>query len=250
MRSRGCRDATGTHLPFLSLFQRRIMLDVLSHMTEERAYAQIVGDDLTAGASRSLLSPEGGMQSTGRSYAACRTMLRAAHAAGFLESISPSVYQINPSMPWFLGRKLGRQVSGNGIQQLEMEFVRVYADTADYFMESLYENQDTGVTAVLAEEGNLTQALGLALEYRQWDNAQVLFQPLAQVYRMQKRFPELRRLRGQLLDTIGHTAGEAGKQRGHRVLAIPAGHRRDGICRADGSGARRPFQPATAGLPA
>ena len=198
-----------THLPFLSLFQRRVMLDVLSHITEERAYAQIVGDDLTAGASRSLLSPEGGMQSSGRSYAACRTMLRSAHAAGFLESISPSVYQINPSLPWFLGRKLGRQVSGNGIQQLEMEFVRVYADTADYFMESLYENQDTGVTAVLAEEGNLTQALGLSLEYRQWDNAQVLFQPLAQVYRMQKRFPELRRLRGQLLDTIGHTAGEA-----------------------------------------
>ena len=198
-----------THLPFLSLFQRRVMLDVLSHITEERAYGQIMGDDLTAGASRSLLSPEGGMQSSGRSYAACRTMLRAAQAAGFLESISPSVYQINPSMPWFLGRKLGRQVSGNGIQQLEMEFVRVYADTADYFMESLYENQDTGVTAVLAEEGNLTQALGLALEYRQWDNAQVLFQPLAQVYRMQKRFPELRRLRGQLLDTIGHTASEA-----------------------------------------
>jgi tetratricopeptide (TPR) repeat protein len=198
-----------THLPFLSLFQRRVMLDVLSHMTEERAYGQIVGDDLTAGASRSLLTPDGGIQSTGRSYAACRTMLRSAHAAGLLESISPSVYQINPSMPWFLGRKLGRQVSGNGIQQLEMEFVRVYADTADYFMESLYENQDTGVTAVLAEEGNLTQALGLALEYRQWDNAQVLFQPLAQVYRMQKRFPELRRLRGQLLDTIGHTASEA-----------------------------------------
>ena len=198
-----------THLPFLSLFQRRVMLDVLSHMTEERAYGQIVGDDLTAGASRSLLTPDGGIQSTGRSYAACRTMLRSAHAAGLLESISPSVYQINPSMPWFLGRKLGRQVSGNGIQQLEMEFVRVYADTADYFMESLYENQDTGVTAVLAEEGNLTQALGLALEYRQWDSAQVLFQPLAQVYRMQKRFPELRRLRGQLLDTIGHTAGEA-----------------------------------------
>ena len=198
-----------THLPFLSLFQRRIMLDVLSHITEERAYSQIVGDDLTAGASRSLLSPEGGMQSSGRSYAACRTMLRSAHAAGFLESISPSVYQINPSLPWFLGRKLGRQVSGNGIQQLEMEFVRVYADTADYFMESLYENQDTGVTAVLAEEGNLTQALALALEYQQWDNAQILFQPLAQVYRMQKRFPELRRLRGQLLDTIGHTAGEA-----------------------------------------
>ncbi|MCE2499626.1 MAG: tetratricopeptide repeat protein [Dehalococcoidia bacterium] len=198
-----------THLPFLSLFQRRVMLDVLSHITEERVYAQVVGDDLTSGASRSLLTPEGGIQSTGRSYASCRTLLRTAQAAGLLEPVSPSVYQINPALPWFLGRKLGRQVSGDGIRQLEQEFVRVYADTADYFMESLYENQDTGVTAVLAEEGNLTQALGLALEYRQWDNAQLLIQPLAQVYRMQKRFPELRRLRGQLLDIVGHTASEA-----------------------------------------
>ena len=198
-----------THLPFLSLFQRRVMLDVLSHITEERLYAQVIGDDLASGASRSLLTPEGGMQATGRSYAACRTLLRTAQAAGLLEPVSPSVYQINPALPWFLGRKLGRQVSGGGIRQLEQEFVRVYADTADYFMESLYENQDTGVTAVLAEEGNLTQALGLALEYRQWDNAQLLIQPLAQVYRMQKRFPELRRLRGQLLDVIGHTASEA-----------------------------------------
>ena len=198
-----------THLPFLALFQRRVMLDVLSHITEERAYGQVMGDDMAAGASRSLLTPEGGMQSTGRSYANCRTLLRQAQAAGFLEPISPSVFQINPAMPWFLGRKLGGQVAGNGIQQLEQEFVRVYADTADYFMESLYENQDTGTTAVLAEEGNLTQALGLALEYQQWDNAQLLIQPLAQVYRMQKRFPELRRLRGQLLDTIGHTSAEA-----------------------------------------
>ena len=198
-----------THLPFLALFQRRVMLDVLSHMTEERAYSQVMGDDLAAGASRSLLTPDGGLQSSGRSYASCRTLLRQAQAAGFLEPISPSVYQINPAMPWFLGRKLGGQVPGNGIRQLEQEFVRVYADTADYFMESLYENQDTGTTAVLAEEGNLTQALGLALEYRQWDNAQLLIQPLAQVYRMQKRFPELRRLRGQLLDVIGHTAAEA-----------------------------------------
>ena len=199
-----------THLPFLALFQRRVMLDVLSHITEERAYAQVMGSDLASGASRSLLTPDGGgMQATGRSYASCRTLLRQAQAAGFLEPVSPSVYQINPALPWFLGRKLGAQTPTAGIAQLEREFVRVYADTADYFMESLYENQDTGVTAVLAEEGNLNQALGLALEYREWDNAQVLMQPLAQVYRMQKRFPELRRLRGQLLDTIGHTAAEA-----------------------------------------
>ena len=97
--------------------------------------------------------------------------------------------------------------------------MRVYADTADYFMESLYENQASGVTAILAEEGNLTQALGLALEAEQWDSAQLLVQPLAQVYRMQKRYPELQRLRGQLLESVGVTAAEA-KERGSIELWV------------------------------
>ena len=123
--------------------------------------------------------------------------------------VSPSVYQIHPALPWFYGRKLGQQAPAARVGQLEQEYVRVYADTADYFMESLYENQDAGVTAILAEEGNLTQALGLALEANQWDNAQLLIQPLAQVYRMQKRFSELRRLRRQILETVGQTAEEA-----------------------------------------
>ena len=76
-------------------------------------------------------------------------------------------------------------------------------------METLYENQESGTNAILAEEGNLTQALGMALESRQWDNAQLLTQPLAQVYRMQKRYPELRRLRRQLLDAAGATSADA-----------------------------------------
>jgi len=177
------------HLPFLSLFQRRVMLDILTHITQERAYREAMGEEL--------------------GWGACRTLLRSARDAGFLETVTPSVYQIHPSFPWFYGRRLHQQVSVSGINQLEQEFVRVYADTADYFMESIYENQDSGATAVLAEEGNLTQALALALEARQWDSAQLLLQPLAQVYRMQKRYPELRRLRRQLLDTVAPDNGSA-----------------------------------------
>ena len=178
-----------THLPFLALFQRRVMLDILTHITQEPPYRAAMGEEL--------------------GWGACRTLLRSGLAAGFLEPVSPSVYQIHPALPWFYGRKLGRQVAAANIGRLEAEFVRVYADTADYFMESLYENQDAGATAVLAEEGNLNQALALALEARQWDNAQLLVQPLAQVYRMQKRIPELRRLRGQLLAAAGPTAAAA-----------------------------------------
>jgi tetratricopeptide (TPR) repeat protein len=182
-----------THLPFLSLFQRRVMMDILTHITQESAYRGAMGEEL--------------------GWGACRTLLRSGLSAGFLDPISPSVYQIHPALPSFLGSKLGRQLRADAIGRLEAEFVRVYADTADYFMESLYENQDSGATAVLAEEGNLNQSLGLALESKQWDNAQLILQPLAQVYRMQRRIPELRRLRGQLLEAIGGDA-DAAKEAG------------------------------------
>ena len=178
-----------THLPFLSLFRSRVMMDILTHITQENAYRSAMGEQL--------------------GWGACRTLLRSARTGGFLEPITPSVYQIHPAMGWFYGRALYRQVSAGRVAELENEFVRVYADTADYFMETLYENQESGTNAILAEEGNLTQALALSLETRQWDNAQLLTQPLAQVYRMQKRYPELRRLRRQLLDVIGSGADEA-----------------------------------------
>ena len=178
-----------THLPFLSLFRGRVMMDVLTHITQENAYRSVMGEQL--------------------GWGACRSLLRAARNSGFLEPITPSVYQIHPSMGWFYGRALYRQIPPDRVASLEQEFVRVYADTADYFMETLYENQESGTNAILAEEGNLTQALGLALESREWDNAQLLTQPLAQVYRMQKRYPELRRLRRQLLEATGATADEA-----------------------------------------
>ena len=178
-----------THLPFLALFQRRVMMDILTHITQESAYRGALGEEL--------------------GWGACRTLLRSGLASGFLDPISPSVYQIHPAVPRFLGSKLGRQLRAEAIGSLETEFVRVYADTADYFMESLYENQDSGATAVLAEEGNLNQALGLALEARQWDEAQLIVQPLAQVYRMQRRIPELRRLRSQLLEAVGGSADSA-----------------------------------------
>ena len=178
------------HLPFLSLFRNRVMMDILTHITQEgQTYKSVTGEQL--------------------GYGACRTLLRSARGSGFLEPITPSVYQIHPSLPWYLGRNLYRQFSQSAVQQLEQEIVRVYADTADYFMETLYENQDAGTTAILAEEGNITQALALSLESGQWENAQLLVQPLAQVFRMQKRYPELRRLRRQLLELTGVTAEEA-----------------------------------------
>ena len=134
------------------------MMDILTHITQEGVYRAVMGEEL--------------------GWGACRTLLRSARDAGFIEPVTPSIFQIHRSLPWFYGRQLHRQIAASGIRRLEEEFVRVYADTADYFMETLYENQDSGATAVLAEEGNLTQAVGLALESKQWDRAQILVQPL------------------------------------------------------------------------
>ena len=177
------------HLPFLALFQRRVLLDILTHITQERVYRSVMGEEL--------------------GWGACRTLLRSARDSGFIEQVTPSVYQVHPAFPWFYGRQLHRQAAAAGIRRLEEEFLRVYTDTADYFMESLYEDQEAAATAVLAEETNLSQAIGLALEAEVWDQVQILVQPLAQVYKMQKRRPELQRLRRKLLAEVAPETGGA-----------------------------------------
>ena len=177
------------HLPFLTLFQRRVLLDILTHITQERVYRSVMGEEL--------------------GWGACRTLLRSARDSGFIEQVTPSVYQVHPAFPWFYGRQLHRQAAAAGVRRLEEEFLRVYTDTADYFMESLYEDQEAAATAVLAEEANLSQAIGLALEAKAWDQVQILVQPVAQVYKMQKRRPELHRLRSRLLAEVAPETGGA-----------------------------------------
>ena len=127
-----------------------------------------------------------------------------------LDSLSPSVYVISPLASEFLHRQLGQRLAPSQVSVLEQEFLRVYADTGDYFMENLSsESFESTVTGVLAEEANLLQALHLAQARGQWESAQLVLQPLAQVYKMQERIPELRRLRKRLLAYVGPEAGQA-----------------------------------------
>tara|TARA_B100000029_G_scaffold394720_1_gene392376 strand:- start:102055 stop:104529 length:2475 start_codon:yes stop_codon:yes gene_type:complete len=178
-----------THLPVISLFKKRIMLDVLTHFTQSNPYKTVMKEELGWGATRALL--------------------RSSKDSGVLTSISPSVYQIPASVPPLLGEKLYLSHSSESVSKLEQEFTRIYIDTADHFLESLDENPDSGTTAILAEEENFYQALGLALESQDWEGAQILMQPVAQVYKMQKRFLELDLLKEQLLGTIGLNAANA-----------------------------------------
>ena len=93
-----------THLPFLSLFRSRVMMDILTHITQESVYRSVMGEQL--------------------GWGACRSLLRAARNGGFLEPVTPSVYQIHPAMAWFYGRALYRQLPPARVAQLEAEFVR------------------------------------------------------------------------------------------------------------------------------
>ena len=178
-----------THIPIISLFKKRVMLDVLTHFTQSASYKSVFKEELGWGATRALL--------------------RGSKDSGILSSISPSVYLIPSAIPRLLGEKLYRTQSAETISQFEKEFTRIYADTADHFLESLDENPDSGTTAILAEEENFYQALGLALEDEDWESSQILMQPVAQVYKMQKRFIELDLLREQVLNTSGISYPEA-----------------------------------------
>ena len=194
-----------THLPFLSLFRSRVMMDILTHITQENAYRTVMGEQL--------------------GWGACRTMLRSARTSGFLEPVTPSVYQIHPAMGWFYGRALYRQLSPGRVTELEAEFVRVYADTADYFMETLYENQESGTNAILAEEGNLTQALGLGAGVPAMGQ-----RPTADAA-AGSGLPNAKTL-SRVAPTASPTAGCDRRSRrrcrgkwGNRAVALPAGHR-------------------------
>ena len=181
---------TQKHLPFLSIFQQRVLVDVLTFITQGDAYPKVMDEKL--------------------GWGACRSFLREARNEGLLDSISPSVYLIPSSVSSFLRRRLEQQISPSQVSELEEEFVRVYTGLGDYFLESLAtEESESTVTGVIAEEGNLLQSLRLAESGSQWDAVQFVLQPIGQVYKMQERILELRRLREGLLDRIGRDPAEA-----------------------------------------
>ena len=67
-----------THLPFLSLFRNRVMMDILTHITQESTYRSVMGEEL--------------------GWGACRTLLRSARSGGF-SSLSPQAC-IRFTRPW------------------------------------------------------------------------------------------------------------------------------------------------------
>lgn len=196
-----CMSArTRKHLPFLAVFRQRVLLDVLTFMAQGESYTSIMGESM--------------------GWGACRTYLREARDCGLLDSVSPSVYIIPPQVSRYLHQRLRRRLTAGQIAGLEEEFLRVYAGLGEHFLENLSsENSESAVTGVLTEEANLLRALYLAEKGGQWESAQLVLQPLGQVYKLQKRILELRRLRGRLLGHLG-LEGQQAKGKGATDLWI------------------------------
>ena len=175
---------TRIHLPFLAFLRQRVLLDVLTFITQEEVYSSVMGEEM--------------------GWGACRTLLREAQNAGILDSVSPSVYLIPSRVTSFLEQQLNDGLTPSQVSTLEDEFIRVYADLGDYFLDNLSsQSSESTVTGVLAEEASLLLVLHLAETRARWESAQLVLQPLGQVYKMQDRVPELRRLRRRLLSHIG-----------------------------------------------
>ena len=191
---------TQKHLPFISLFRQRVLLDVLTFITQDETYPKIMGEKL--------------------GWGACRGLLREARNHGILDSVSPSVYLIHPAVWPFLRRRLGQLFDSGQINELEEEMVRVYAGLGDYFLENLStEESESTVTGVMAEEPNLLRVTELAEAARKWEYVQYAMQPIGQVYKMQLRIPELRRLRMRILESLGPDS-DLDKEDGARDLWV------------------------------
>ena len=191
---------TQKHLPFIALFRQRVLLDVLTFITQDETYPGIMGEKL--------------------GWGACRGLLREARNHGILDSVSPSVYLIPPAVWPFLRRRLGQLLDSGQIDTLEEEMVRVYAGLGDYFLENLStEESESTVTGVMAEEPNLLRVTELAEASRKWEYVQYAMQPIGQVYKMQLRVLELRRLRTSILESLGPES-ELDKEDGARDLWV------------------------------
>ena len=184
---------TRKHLPFVGMFSQRVLLDVLTFISQESVYRSVVGGQM--------------------GWGAWRTTLREGRNAGLLESVSPSVYKMHRAQEGFLEERLHSKLSSERLEELEGEFLRVYTDLSDYFVERLMSSSshdvDAAVTGVLAEEPNLLRALYLAEQSGRWHEVQLLIQPILQVYKMQQRHEEMTRFRQKLLQRVGVDAEDA-----------------------------------------
>ncbi|MEG4840536.1 tetratricopeptide repeat protein [Microcoleus sp. B9-D4] len=183
------------HLPFLGLFSERVGADVLDAFSRNpdsdwgQAYRAVFGENLQKSDWIGLLNE--------------------ATAAGILEHLGDSIYNIHPALPWYLRQQLDSNSSQEIISTLEKKLLGFYVGLAHKYCEKIIGNAELATFVLRVEEPNLLQQLRLAEQQQEWNYAHVILQALGEVYQRWGRKPEFKSLRERALKQIGFHLAEA-----------------------------------------
>jgi tetratricopeptide (TPR) repeat protein len=198
---------TRQHLPFLALFAERVDTDWLSAFAGDpesqygQAYQAVFRETV----------PKADWQ----------ILLQEASAAGILDYLGATYYQIHPALPWYLRQRLEALFAKGStlLSELEAQLLDFYATLADHYRKQLISKAEQASGVLWAEEPNLLQQLRLAEQQQQWSAAQFILQALGEVYGRWGRKSERNALQQRVLKQIGLHLSEA-KAKGKAVFDL------------------------------
>lgn len=130
-------------------------------------------------------------------------VLDEAERDALLRLLGNHFHELHPTLPAFLRRQLLSAASEDGLRQLNVEFLKFYANWAAHFFEDVKKSDPNVLKAVTIEEENLLRALRLAEMGKRWEAAQAIAQTVFNFYEARGRTDEWRALRSHLMDRVG-----------------------------------------------
>ncbi|MBU7028292.1 MAG: tetratricopeptide repeat protein [Theionarchaea archaeon] len=176
---------TQKHLPVLGLFTSFVHdgIVTLFSQQEEYHYQEVMGE---------LDSKD------------WKRILEEAASVGLIRSLGSGKYELHPTFPMFLRQKIASTTGKDGLEKLNLEFIKFYGDLAGYLFAEIEKGSEEALFLTAIEEANLLRALYLAETNKEWAIAQAIVQTLYGFYECRGRFNEWNALRNRLFDSIGY----------------------------------------------
>ncbi|MBU7018636.1 MAG: CHAT domain-containing protein [Theionarchaea archaeon] len=175
-------DQAQKHLPLVGLFTSYVNEGVLSVISNESVYEEIIGESLDA--------------------AGWKKILEEAASVGLIRPVS-GVNELHPTFPSFLRQKMISAVGKDGLDRLDTVFLEFYGGFAAHIYERLNKGDLDVLTPVSIEEPNFLRALHLAEMNDLWANAQYIVGIIGEFYKIRGRTSEWAALRTRLLSWTG-----------------------------------------------
>jgi len=212
---------TRKHLPVVGVFASYVSATTLSRLVawmEEAhggSYRALMGESIdTAG---------------------WEAVLEEASQVGLLRARGGPRYELHPTLPSFLRRRLAAVVKTEGVKQLDEAFLEFFAAWTAVRLEKEARRADANAMATIEfEEANLVRALRLAKKVNDWAAAQSIAQALCEFYEIRERLHEWKDLRADLLCWVGRElAPDADRSRGSLWMFLMGGEANDALDRND-----------------